>query len=363
MRSFTQTVIGESNEKVEMGLPVTASENGRIRGMNGDVKMQELSMGFECAAILLIGFNRPERLAAQVERLRQVRPSRLFIAVDGPRKDRPEDVDAVRRSRDAAKLVDWPCELSIRFLDENHGCRFAPPEAISWMFESVDAGIILEDDCVPTIEFLLYASELLDRYRDESRVGMISGNNFYGFQTDKTASYHFSRHVHIWGWATWRRAWQFYDGSMGRYQNTLRELLDSPAPNKYERYRNKYLQSVIQNPTTWDLQWFVALTANELLSVVPRINLVSNVGHEKGALHTGGFVFDLPHFCANEGFDDSLSHPKSVLCDEAADARHANRFAGYVPRILTIVGAWPGMMPLMRLLWKIEKSVPVLFRV
>lgn len=317
-----------------------------------------------CAPVLLIGFNRPERLAAQIERLRQVRPSRLFIAVDGPRKDRPEDVGAVRRSREAAKLVDWSCELSMRFLDENHGCRFAPPEAISWMFESVDAGIILEDDCVPTMDFLRYASELLVRYHDENRVGMISGNNFYGFQTDKTASYHFSRHVHIWGWATWRRAWQFYDGSMKRYWPTVEAMVGNPHPSKFDRYWRKYLNGVLRNPTTWDIQWCVAIAANKLLCVVPRENLVSNVGHEAGALHTGGFVYDAPHFERVGKLRFPLKCPVRVEADTRADCYHSNRSAGYVPRSLTVLGL---KLPFLRGLisavgLSLERKLPMLFR-
>lgn len=108
------------------------------------------NIDFKCAPVLLIGFNRPERLAAQVERLRAVKPSRLFIAVDGPRAGRPGEAAVVARTREAAKLVDWPCDLQTRFLDANRGCRFAPPEAISWFLDAAGEGLILEDDCAPS---------------------------------------------------------------------------------------------------------------------------------------------------------------------------------------------------------------------
>ena len=291
---------------------------------------------FACAPVLLIGFNRPERLAAQIARLRAVRPSRLFVAVDGPRG--PDEAEAVARTREAVRLVDWPCAVATRFLEENHGCRFAPPEAISWMLEAAGEGIILEDDCVPTVDFLRFASEMLARYRDDERVGMISGDNFYGFQTDAAAAYHFSRHVHIWGWATWRRAWRAYDGTMARYRDTVEAILHPPRATKFLRYWRKYLRSVLANPTTWDIQWCVAMAANGWLCVVPRVNLVANVGHEVGALHTGGFVYDLPHFVQTGWLDFPLAHPPSVAADEKADRRHANRRAGYVPRALTVWG-------------------------
>lgn len=294
---------------------------------------------FDCAPILLIGFNRPERLAAQVERLRAVKPRQLFIAVDGPRADKLGEAEVVARTREAAKIVDWPCELRTRFLDENHGCRFAPPEAISWMFESVEAGIVLEDDCVPTVEFLRYATDLLERYKNDSRVGMISGDNFYGFQSNKEDSYHFSRHVHIWGWATWRRSWRLYDGSMQCYQTTVDAIMHNPHPTKFERYWRKYLKGVLENPTTWDIQWCVAVAANRLLVVAPRVNLVSNIGHEAGALHTGGFVYDEPHYRHVGPLDFPMNHPQTVSVDRRADCKHENRSAGYLPRTLTVVGA------------------------
>lgn len=291
---------------------------------------------FACAPILLIGFNRPERLAAQIARLRAVRPSRLFVAVDGPRG--PDEAEVVARTREAVRLVDWPCAVATRFLEENHNCRFAPPEAISWMLEAAGEGIILEDDCAPTVDFLRFASEMLARYRDDERVGMISGDNFYGFQTDAAAAYHFSRHVHTWGWATWRRAWRAYDDTMMRYRGTVEAILHPPRSTKFLRYWRKYLISVLANPTIWDVQWCVAMAANGWLSVVPRVNLVANVGHEAGALHTGGFVYDLPHFVQTGRLDFPLAHPPSVAADEKADRRHANRRAGYVPRALTVWG-------------------------
>lgn len=326
---------------------------------------------FVCAPVLLIGFNRPERLAAQIARLRAVRPSRLFVAVDGPRADRPDEAEVVARTREAVRLVDWPCAVATRFLEENHGCRFAPPEAISWMLEAAGEGIVLEDDCAPTVDFLRFASEMLVRYRDDERVGMVSGDNFYGFQTDAAAAYHFSRHVHIWGWATWRRAWRAYDGTMARYRETVEAILHPPRATKFLRYWRKYLRGVLANPTTWDIQWCVAMAANGWLCVVPRVNLVANVGHEAGALHTGGFVYDLPHFVQTGRLDFPLAHPSSVAVDGKADRRHANRSAGYVPRALTVwgvlaqrcrvvraLGGW--IVPLAR--W-VERRLPCLFRI
>ena len=320
---------------------------------------------FDCAPVLLIGFNRPERLKAQIERLRQVKPRRLFVAVDGPRPDRPGEAERVAETRAAVRAVDWPCDLQTRFLDENRGCRFAPTEAISWLLDAAGEGIVLEDDCAPTVDFLRFASEMLVRYRDDPRVGMISGDNFYGYQSDAKASYHFSRHVHIWGWATWARAWRAYDGTMARYQETVKAILHPPKPTKFQRYWRKYLVGVIENPTTWDIQWCVAMAAHGWLSVTPRVNLVANVGHEAGASHTGGFVYDLPHFTATGRLPFPLVHPPAVTADDAADRRHANRSAGYVPRALTVFGCRLGRLgaAVAAIARLVERFAPALFRI
>lgn len=319
---------------------------------------------FDCAPVLLIGFNRPERLSAQVERLRAARPRRLFVAVDGPRPGVAGEAERVAETRAAVNAVDWPCELQTRFLDENRGCRFAPPEAISWFLDAAGEGIILEDDCAPSADFLRFASEMLVRYRDEPRVGMVSGDNFYGYQSDANASYRFSRHVHIWGWATWARAWRAYDGSMARYRETVEAILHPKRPTKFQRYWRKYLVGVIENPTTWDIQWCVAMAANGWLSVTPRVNLVANVGHEAGATHTGGFVYDLPHFAATGRLSFPLIHPPAIAADNVADRRHANRSAGYVPRALTVFGARLGRFgsPAIALARLVERYLPALFR-
>ena len=325
----------------------------------------------ECAPVLLIGFNRPDRLKAQVERLRAVKPGRVFVAVDGPRADRPAEREIVCETRKAVERIDWPCEIRTRFLEENHGCRFAPPEAITWFLESADEGIILEDDCVPTDDFFRFATEMLVRYRDDARVGMVTGDNFYGFQSDAGASYHFSRHVHIWGWATWRRAWKDYDGTMARYRETVEAILHPPKPTKFMCYWRKYLQGVLANPTTWDIQWCVAMKAHDWLCVTPCVQLVRNVGHEAGALHTGGFVYDLPHFEQTGRLAFPLRHPETVAADEKADRLHANRSAGYVPRALTVWGNIVRQSRLARVLggwiiplaYWVEKLCPAAFRI
>ena len=156
--------------------------------------------------VLFCIFNRPELTARVFESIRARQPHQLFIASDGPRDSNSDDVTKVEAARQIVSRVDWECDVSTRFLSENLGCKHAMSSAISWAFEKTEDLIILEDDCLPHASFFGYCDSLLDRYRNEDSVMMISGNNFQPSRRSD-ASYYFSRWTHIWGWATWKRAW------------------------------------------------------------------------------------------------------------------------------------------------------------
>ena len=133
---------------------------------------------YDCAPILLIGFNRPDFMAAQIAAVRAARPARLYVAVDGPRPDRSGEAEKCRAVRECVKLVDWPCEVKTLFSEVNRGCQMGPVSAINWFFEQEESGIVLEDDCRPTIDFLRFASEMLVRYREDERIGLVAGLYF-----------------------------------------------------------------------------------------------------------------------------------------------------------------------------------------
>ncbi|EKE21540.1 MAG: Protein containing nucleotide-diphospho-sugar transferase protein, partial [uncultured bacterium] len=159
--------------------------------------------------ILFIIFNRPDTTLSVFEAIRQIKPARLYVAADGPRSERSGEDVVCAETRRIAMGVDWPCELKTRFLDKNVGCHTAVPAAVSWFFENEEEGIILEDDCSPDLSFFTFCETLLERYRDDEEVMMISGDNFQPseFKTRNDSSYYFSGIANIWGWATWRRAW------------------------------------------------------------------------------------------------------------------------------------------------------------
>jgi hypothetical protein len=322
---------------------------------------------FDCAPILLIGFRRSERIALQLKNLSRIRPRMLFLAIDGPRAGHPDDVVLVRQSCDQLKLVDWPCTVHTRFLDHNFGCRLAPPTAISWMFETVSEGIILEEDCVPTESFLRFASELLLRYRDDERIGQISGSNYFGFQTNGNDSYHFSHRCDIWGWATWRRVWDHYDVTMEKYAETVASVLKPDHPTRYQRLFAKYVQNVVNGYDTWDIQLSIMLMARKQLCIHPRWNLVANVGFEPGALHTGGFVYEEPYYVRKGALEFPLVHPCEVAVDSFAERLEQRRFSSYLPRALTVFGQYFGRLPIgrgiLRFAYWLEARYPALFRI
>ena len=156
-------------------------------------------------------FNRPDVTARVLERIAEVQPKTLFVVADGPRPDHPHDKEKCQAVREIVSQINWPAQVFTNCSDENMGCGPRVSSGLSWIFDHVEEAIILEDDCLPSVGFFSYCEELLERYRHDTRVGIISGNNFVYPKIKTDYSYYFSRYPHIWGWATWRRSWEKYD--------------------------------------------------------------------------------------------------------------------------------------------------------
>jgi hypothetical protein len=237
--------------------------------------------------VLLIVFNRPEKTRRMFEAVRAAAPRRLFIAADGPRPDHPDDLDRCERTRRIFFGIDWPCEVRTRFQDRNLGCKRGVGTAIDWFLSEVDAGIIVEDDCVPTADFFRFCAELLDRYRDATEVMMIGGHNPLG-AWDGEASYVFSRTSPIWGWATWRRAWAHYDAAMARWaEPRAHEAVRARMPRTEFRITSQRFDLVYeQRRDSWGFAWAFAMLIAGGVSVMPVRNLVANIGFDDEATHT-----------------------------------------------------------------------------
>lgn len=241
--------------------------------------------------ILFIVFNRPEVTAKTLSAIRKVKPKYLFVAADGPREDMPDDIQKCKKVKQVVnELVDWDCELKTLYRKENRGCGHGPAEAITWFFEHVEQGIILEDDCLPAESFFPFCEELLKKYKNDNRVWLISGYNSLINWYPQKKSYHFSKMGGTWGWATWKRAWNYFDyeskqwftqSGKNKVQNSLGR---KEYYNVFEEKFNHYFKVVRRD--VWDYQWLFIWHYHDGISIVPSVNLISNIGFGEDATHT-----------------------------------------------------------------------------
>lgn len=275
-------------------------------------------------AVLFLIFNRPETTERVFEAIRQARPPRLYVSADGARADRAGEAQRCEQALRIATAVDWPCELHTQLHTQNLGCRRAVTGAIDWFFGQEAEGIVLEDDILPVPGFFAFCEELLARYRGDDRVWAISGCNFVADRHRADASYLFSHHNHVWGWASWRRSWQRYDLEMRQWPQwarsgaLLRHLGGDRCAADYwrEKFRRIYRG---HEPSAWDYQWMLSAWEHDALTILPAHNLVTNLGFGAAATNTtkppAGFITRNP--ARDIGLP--LRHPARVERDAQAD--------------------------------------------
>ena len=264
-------------------------------------------------------FNRPDTTLRVFEQIRHVKPQKLFIIADGARFI--EEEDKCNKSRSIIEKIDWDCEVLTNFSDVNLGCKLRVSSGLDWVFDKVESAIILEDDCLPEPSFFEFCSELLTRYVNDQRVMMISGDNFQFGNKRTKDSYYFSMFPHCWGWATWKRAWQYYDVDMKLWltiknNNWLMDILNSKIVMTY--WENIF-QDVFDNLIdTWDYQWTFACWIQSGLTILPNVNLVSNIGFNNEATHTKKSKNRLANMYT-ESLTFPLIHPKFVVRNSQSD--------------------------------------------
>jgi hypothetical protein len=270
--------------------------------------------------VLLLLFNRPYVTTIVVEALRQAKPQRLYVAADGPRKGNQEDIEKCEQVRQIATAIDWDCKVKTLFREENLGCKKAVSEGIDWFFEHETEGIILEDDCLPDQTFFKYCQELLEYYRHDNRIMVISGDNFQFGRKCGEFSYYFSRYNHCWGWASWRRAWKFYDVNMKlwpyiRDNGYLVDILGSKKSAQY--WKKQFEMGYNGKIDSWDYMWTFSCWCQNGLSILPNINLVSNIGYGDDGTHTkrGSKLANMK----SEEIEFPIKHPPFIIRNQAAD--------------------------------------------
>lgn len=239
--------------------------------------------------ILMIAFNRPDHARRVLEAVRNARPARLYIAIDGPREGREDDRTRVAETIRVFDTIDWECTVTRLVREKNLGCKQAVSSAITWFFGHEPYGIILEDDCLPAPSFFGYAAHLLERYKDDASVMHINGVNFQDGHWRGSSTYYFSKVCHVWGWASWARAWRKYDIGMEGLEEFFRQNLQQSVitPKGDAQYwLNAFSATKAGKIDTWDYQWVFTVWKNNGLSVMPNVNMVSNIGFDEHATHT-----------------------------------------------------------------------------
>lgn len=232
--------------------------------------------------ILFLVFNRPNLTQLVFEQIRKQQPEKLFIAADGPRYPFKKEPLLCIQTRAVVSLIDWPCQVFTLFRDKNLGCGRAVKEAIDWFFSHTDEGIILEDDCLPHQDFFFYCERMLNIYRNDYGVMSISGANFLKKKFLKKSAHYHSTYGHIWGWATWKRAWALYNFEMRGIEDSfiLNEIRKFLSNDFLFKHMYKVFYSVIDEKNdTWDAQWYFACWKHKAEFVCPFRNLITNIGY------------------------------------------------------------------------------------
>jgi hypothetical protein len=297
-------------------------------------------MSVNTPPVVMLVFNRPGLTKLALDQIRLARPPVLLVVADGPRPGHPTDAKNCAEVRSLIESgADWGPKLLTNYADSNLGLRNRIAGGLTWAFQQVDRAIILEDDCIPHPAFFPFCAELLEDYQDDTRIGVVSGDNFQPQPFDRAASYYYSRYPHCWGWATWRRAWKLYDDAMTHWPalkaaRWLEGLFPDPLHAGYwEDIFDRVHQRKID---TWDYVWTFSCWSQSLLTVLPKINLVKNVGTGSDATNTRDEISNMHHLNAG-GLSFPLRRPSVMVRDWRADDYSQRKVFG-AARPKTVLG-------------------------
>lgn len=299
--------------------------------------------------ILVLAFNRPGTTKILFDNIQEIKPSKIYFACDGPRRSKgEEELQKVNEVRALKDTIDWECEVKTLFRTKNLGCGMGVSEAISWFFDEEEMGIILEDDCIPDQSFYAYCNELLEYYKEDSRVTHINGNNFNCtsfIQSDY--DYHFGYYPQVWGWASWRRAWKeyryFLDGDIIPSDPKAYSHLNWNANELYVQTRR--WKRAGKEIDTWDYQWHAINQIQGNLAIIPKKNLITNIG-DMGT-HIGGKEDERINLPTSK-IDSPLHKPPYFLIDFRAGKHMMKHMIRYKKRYL--------LKQKLKELWQARKS-------
>jgi len=283
--------------------------------------MHDSNISSISAPVLFLLFNRPDTTSIVFEKICQVKPKKLFIAADGPRDNYPEDIINCEKARAIVDLIDWDCDVKLLFREKNLGCGIGVSSAITWFFDHVEYGIILEDDCVPDISFFYFCQNLLEKYRDNSSIMMIAGTSYFLNKVQSKHTYFFAKNYPIWGWATWKRAWQQYDFTLHDWSTEKRDEFKKFLINKniIDHWSACFDQIKHKKLDTWDIQWAYACIKNNGYSIMPYTNMISNIGL-RGA-HANGKKSAFHEMPVGSVGVEYMVHPARVVVNNAMNKK------------------------------------------
>ena len=270
--------------------------------------------------VLLTCWKRPEKVLRVIEALKVISPKKVYVSCDGPNKNIVGNKEKVEETkRVLMENINWDCKLSTKFFSENYGCRMAMTKAINWFFNNEIEGIIIEDDCLPSEEFFIFCSELINRYRFNNDIWSISGTNFQNGKWRGEGSYYFSKYFQCWGWATWSDRWQNMDSDLDGWKKDKEKIFNNTffESRKEKNYWSKIFNNLLykNKPDSWAYRWAFTCFKNKGLIIIPNKNLVQNIGFDKEATNT---IFNSYNQKIKKGLIP-LVHPNSILRDEIAD--------------------------------------------
>lgn len=292
--------------------------------------------------ILFVIFRRKDVTMRTFAAIKAAQPAKLYIACDGARETVSGEQELVEATRQAVEnAIDWPCEVHRRYQDHNQGCAKAVSSAISWMFETEEMGIILEDDCVAKPSFFKFVREMLHRYKDDQRIGMVAGTNLVSSKVTMPDSYCFSKYKACWGWATWKRAWSNFQLDMpwrdsDYYQSVIANNGFRAKDKNYWKYRLNLIDA--NYVSSWDWPWYFCLAAQNQLCIFSSKDLIVNIGFDAEATHTS--FFNLPKYKDEGELSFPLRHPQYIVPYEPFDKAFYKANNNLYMRLSSCIPLW-----------------------
>lgn len=273
--------------------------------------------------VALIFFARPDLLRITFAAIKESKPTKLFLIQDGAREDNQKDESKIEECREIVSNIDWECEVFRNYSDSNLGCGGRVYSGLSWAFQYVDRLLILEDDCVPSPSLFPFTADLLERYKNDLRMGMISGMNNLGVYEDCPNDYFFTTSGSIWGWATWKRVWDNVEYHLDFLKDNYSTPIVFETDLKLEGMGKILLDKLGTGSklSSWSYQLGMAILLQHQMNIVPKYNMINNIGMADDGANSVNSLKFMPkglrklYYMKVYDYKFPLKHPKYVVND------------------------------------------------